>query len=66
MVPSVSSPLVRSPVTTFSSGVALGVVAMAITPFLRRWGSPRPDRVFSSVLPMLRANNEVSVLLCRQ
>ncbi|CAI8036908.1 hypothetical protein GBAR_LOCUS20677 [Geodia barretti] len=48
-----------SPLTTFSSGVALGVISMAISPALRRWKSPRSDRVLSSVLPMLRANSEV-------
>ena len=53
-----------SPVALFSSGVALGVVAMATGPTLRRWGSPRPNRVFASVLPMLRANNEVCVCVC--
>ena len=53
-----------SPVALFSSGVALGVVAMATGPALKRWGSPRPDRVFVSVLPILRANNEVCVRVC--
>ena len=49
----------RSPLALLSSGMALGVVAMATGPALRRWGSPRPDHVFASVLPMLRSNNEV-------
>ena len=48
-----------SPLSLLSSGMALGVVAMATGPVLRRWGSPRPDRIFASVLPMLRSNNEV-------
>lgn len=49
-----------SSVRLFSSGVALGVVAMVISPVLRRWGSPRPNQVLSSVLPKIRADSEVS------
>ena len=45
--------------TVFSSGVALGIAAMATGPALRWWRCPRPDRVLRSVLPQLRANHEV-------
>ena len=53
-----------SRIAVFSSGIAMGVIAMAIVPTLRRWRSPRPDKVFTSVLPILRANREVCVTVC--
>lgn len=45
--------------SVFASGVVLGIVTMATGPILRRWSCPRPDIVLKSVLPQLRANNEV-------
>lgn len=49
--------------SVFASGVVLGIVTMATGPILRRWSCPRPDIVLKSVLPQLRANNEVRDLI---
>ena len=52
-------PVRWSRVAVFTSGLVLGVGVTAAGYGLRRYRYPNPERVFTTVLPMLRANNEV-------
>ena len=53
----------RSQVVYFLSGFTSALVVAGCVQLVRRYRYPNPERVFSYVLPMLRANRCVSVCL---
>ena len=57
--PSLSPSARRSLSSVFVTGVGVGVGGVLLALRVSRYRYPNPERVFTSVLPMLRANNEV-------
>lgn len=58
-----SSPPGTPRYVVFTAGVLSGFAAVSAWQLARRYHSPSPERVFATVLPMLRANTECRTLL---